>query len=100
MYPIIIPKGASKIVFGSKPAFSDAIGYVLYDSTNHQTYVSNADNAAECVGAVFYSKVSSDLTIDLSNYPTADSFVFNPYAPSETDASSITGNVTVTFSVE
>lgn len=98
MYPITIPKGTSKIVFGTKPTFSDGIGYALYDSTNHQTYVDGANNAAKCVGAVFYGAATSNYTIDLSNYPVADSFVFNPYAPTGTDASNITGNVTVTFS--
>lgn len=99
MYPIKIPYGTNKIVINSRTAFTDGIGYALYDSTNHQTWVDNAENAAKCVGAVFYGSQSSYNTINLSDYQNADSFVFCPYAPSGTDASTITGDVSVTFSV-
>lgn len=99
MYPIKIPNGANKIVFNSKSTFTDGIGYAFFDDTQHQTYVDNADMAAKCVGAEFYRDQTSYFTVDLSNYPGANSFIFNPYAPSGTDASTITGDVSVTFSV-
>ena len=100
MYAIAIPRGTNKIVFNTRSTFSDGIGYAFFDDTQHQTYVDDADMAAKCVGGVFYSDQTSYFTVSLSNYPGANSFVFCPYAPSGSDASTITGDVTVTFSVE
>lgn len=94
LYPIMIPKGTSKIAFTAPSGLQNHVTATLLNSTMHPTY-KIALKGCKAVTDNTDTK-ANNYELDLSGYSGYDSFVFNCQTTGA-DASTITGDVTVTF---
>ena len=97
-YLIPIPNGTTKISVDAPEGLRNWTQLVIANANEKQTYVSGADgNAALGIKPFGYSGSSYPCEFDISEYPTANGFIFNVQAASGVDASTITGKTTIVF---
>lgn len=95
LYPIMIPNGATKIAISAPAGLKNHVYIVLMDSTKQPTY-NIASKGCKCVSNSIDIK-GTDYEFNLTDYSGYDSFVFNCQTTGA-DASTVTGDVTVTIS--
>lgn len=94
LYPIMIPHNAEKISVSAPSGLKNHVYITLLDSTSQPTYNVSSKGVK---GITVSTDIKSTMEFDLTEYTGYDSFVIT-LQTTGADASTITGDVTVTFS--
>jgi len=99
-YAIPIPKGTTHISIKPPDGMETSTSLILANVNEKQTYVTGQDGNAALglLDVTLYSSTTFPYDVDISDYPTANGFIFSCYAPSGTAASSITAKSQIVFS--
>lgn len=99
-YCIPLPKGTTKVTITPPEGLRTRTCFVLANANEKQTYVTGADgnSALGIYPFVNGSGTSYPVTIDISEYTDANSFIMSVYAPTSGDASAVTGHTMLEFS--
>ena len=94
LYPIMIPNNAKKIIVTAPSGLKNHVYVTLLDSTSQPTYNVSYKGAK---GVTVSTDIKSTMEFDLTQHSGYDSFAIT-LQTTGADASTITGDVTITFS--